>query len=960
MLRAFEKIKDAGLGTEVMRKIEYPSMGKYADILRFGYERTDQTAGSGAVPRFTDATEESGIDFVHSGDGTPLDDEPGTSAARHFGGGGACADFDGDGDLDIFLTNVSPPGDGNRLYFNDGQGKFSDATADSGLAGGAAGIGAAAGDYDNDGRMDLYVTNDGPNQLFRNLGEGKFKDVTDESGTAAGTSLSIGAVFVDIDSEGDLDLLVAQFNKSPAEEHPPFQWLINRRDGTFAADDGRLTIQGLPAKGISAAFGDLDNDFDQDALLFTRAGAPQLLRNERLEGMSQITESPWTDFQRPMWGAALADVDGNETMDAVLFAGRDAPVLLLKNDPPGRFQAGFQKLDARATNGAFFDAENDGDEDLFLTDALRSGKRSPALYVNNGNGRWTDVTARSGLANLAQAERRGALYADFDQDGDTDVLLINSGSRVTYLRNETPAENQSVTLNLIGTRAQEKTRSATLPVGTKVFAQAGAHHQKKELMPATGFLSQHSPRPTFGLGRRTRLDYVRLIWPDGVLQSEMEVAAGQTFAIKETYRKTSSCPLLFAWNGERFEFITDLLGGGGLGFFLSPGNYAPPQPIERVRIGPSKLRPKDGFYELRINEPLEEAVYVDQLNLIVLDHPAGCTFYPDERFETGSPARVDRFFCVRKPILPVRARTDKTGDVLDRILTIDRRTVDDFVLDHRFLGFCEPHSLELDFGDQIQSLALDRPLILYLYGWVEYPYSQTNYAALQAGLRLQPPSLQIPGTDGGWRTVLPEVGYPAGMPKMMTLDVSKWARESKGRFRLVTNMEVYWDSAFIARDEPVQKRMLTLAAARADLRPSGFPREYSPDGRLPLLFDYGLMDPNPGFKLMAGSYTRFGDVRDLLAQADDQFAVFGRGDEIALSFDAADLPPLAPGWSRTFILHADGYCKDMDLYTAEGQAVEPMPFHSMTNYPYPDSERYPDDASHRHYQKKYNTRSVRR
>ena len=958
-LRSFQELKNAGMGTEIIRTIEYPHMGRYAEIVRLGAEIAPKSASSEIIPKFVDATSQSGIDFEHAGNGKPLDGSvPGSPIAQWLGGGGACGDFDGDGDLDIFLTNVDPPDHGNRFFVNDGTGRFTDATATSGLTGTSPAIGAAIGDYDNDGNLDIYVTNEGPNQLFRNLGKGKFADVTSKSGTAGGENASAGAAFIDIDSDGDLDLFVSHFIDQPSTDRPSFQFFINRRDGTFKPDSGRFRSSDPFALCLGAAFGDVDNDFDFDALLLSRSSSPRLFRNERLDGLKPSKESALAELPTSAWSVALADVDGDEAIDAAVFSGNAAPVLLLKNHPPGYFRPGFQKLKASATNGSFFDADNDGDEDLFLVDAIRGKTHSPALFLNDGSGQWTDATRDAGLEAFSMTAPRGALYADFDADGDTDVLIINNGGRAIYLRNDTPPKNHFIHLNLIGTRETGKTRSATFPIGTKVFAQAGPHHQKKEFVPATGFLSQNSPQLTFGLGPRTKLDYLRLIWPDGVLQSEMEIAAGQTFPIKETSRKASSCPVLFAWDGTRFEFVTDMLGGGGLGFFLAQGTYARPQPVERIRLEAKQLQPMNGRYELRIIEPLEETVYLDLLRLEVIDHPADCSIYPDERLETGHPSRTDRIYCVREPILPIAARTGRTDDVLEAILAIDRRTVDDFEVDKRFLGFSESHFLELEFGRKLESLPRDRPVILYLYGWVEYPYSQTNFAAFQAGLQLQPPSLQIQDSSGEWRTVLPEVGYPAGMPKMMTLDISKWARESDGRFRLITNMEIYWDAAFIAPDDPMQKRVSRPPVDYASLRPCGFPREYSPDGRLPLLFDYQLMDPNPGFKLMSGDYTRYGNVGKLLEEVDDQFVIMGRGDEIAISFDATRLPPLPAGWTRSFILRSDGFCKDMDLYTAEGQTVEPLPFHGMSNYPYPKSERYPGDPSHTRYRQTWNSRKV--
>ena len=153
--------------------------------------------------------------------------------------------------------------------------------------------------------------------------------------------------------------------------------------------------------------------------------------------------------------------------------------------------------------------------------------------------------------------------------------------------------------------------------------------------------------------------------------------------------------------------------------------------------------------------------------------------------------------------------------------------------------------------------------------------------------------------------------------------------------------------------------MTTLEPVAADLRWRGFPREYSPDGRKPLVYDYGRIEPAAPWKAHAGNYTRFGDVRELLLVPDDMYVITRNGDEVQLDFDARKLPPLRPGWARTFFVYADGFGKDMDINSARPDTVGPLPFHKMSAYPYPAAEHYPADERHRQYQEKYNTRTVR-
>jgi hypothetical protein len=238
-------------------------------------------------------------------------------------------------------------------------------------------------------------------------------------------------------------------------------------------------------------------------------------------------------------------------------------------------------------------------------------------------------------------------------------------------------------------------------------------------------------------------------------------------------------------------------------------------------------------------------------------------------------------------------------------------------------------------------------LILYLYGWVEYTYSHVNYAAYQAGLQMRSPWIEVPGPDGEWQSILDELGFPAGLPRMMTLDVSSLPICRNGRFRIRTNMEVFWDQIFMAEDVSGDEMIEVheLRPVKADLRFLGYPREYSPDGADPTLYDYHRVDQGVPFKNLTGTFTRFGNVLPLLERVDDQFVVMARGEEIALEFDAGALPDLAPGSARTFVLHVDGYCKDMDLYTAFPYTVEPMPYHEMENYPPDSPNKTPEDLA---------------
>ena len=243
---------------------------------------------------------------------------------------------------------------------------------------------------------------------------------------------------------------------------------------------------------------------------------------------------------------------------------------------------------------------------------------------------------------------------------------------------------------------------------------------------------------------------------------------------------------------------------------------------------------------------------------------------------------------------------------------------------------------------------------------VEYGYSSTNFAASQAGLRLKAPSIQVL-CAGRWVELFHEIGYPAGINHTMTVDVTGKVLPGDRFLRISSNMELYWDRIVLAPIEPASTFTAREASAHsADLHYLGYPREYTPDGRQPNLLDYHNLDRSVTWKTMEGSYTRYGDVRELLEAADNCYVIMGPGEEVTLRFAAEAFGPVPAGRSRTFLLKTDSYCKDMDRHTASPDTVGPLPFHAMSAYPYRSDEKYPDTEKTRSYRQRYNTRPVSR
>jgi hypothetical protein len=250
---------------------------------------------------------------------------------------------------------------------------------------------------------------------------------------------------------------------------------------------------------------------------------------------------------------------------------------------------------------------------------------------------------------------------------------------------------------------------------------------------------------------------------------------------------------------------------------------------------------------------------------------------------------------------------------------------------------------------------------LLLTGWTDYAFSSDNVAAHQAGVALRPPALQVRDDSGTWRTVDDDIGFPTGRPQTLVIDLKGKFLGPSREVRIATNMRVYWDQILVDRsgkDLPVRITRSPVRSATLSWR--GFSIPVRVDGRAPERYDYSRVTGTAPWKVFAGRYTREGNVRPLLETSDDRFVIAMPGDEIAVAFDGAAFPPIAAGQSRTFLLYADGFSKEMNLRSASADRLEPLPFHGMTGYPYGAGESVPSAPEYRDYLARYNTRVIAR
>ena len=986
LLKKFQTLRENGAGTSI--GLNYLEQGRYAEAVASTGAESELVEKTNPNVFFQNAeiglTGQKAQIGIKAASPTTIKPQNKYQILQKFAGGAALFDFDNDGSLDLVKLNNSiasirklsrtqsttNAASSISLYRNV-KGKFVDATRTAGdlskIVDGVS-TGIVAGDFDNDGLPDLFVLRDETISLYRNEGNGKFKDVSVAAKLPKLSFLSISCAFVDVDHDGDLDIFIGSLGELgtrakrndfvfPQGFSATNMLLRNNGDGTFTDISAAAKIN-LESRAVAVVPTDFDNRRDIDLLVLNYGEKPALLRNLRDKTFRNVADEVGLNQSGNWTCAAVGDFNKDTFVD--FFFGRDDGVgVFATSDGQGKFQlkdapAGTEKASA----AQFLDYDNDG-----LLDLIVQTDKGLVLSRNLGDS-WAaadsaafKIKTNGGNAPLSLAGSRQIIAGDIDRDGDIDLLTFARNGSLQFLRNEGGSQNHSEILSLRG-RVSNKTG-----VGAKIDLRAGSLTQKLESYSASPM-----PAPSevhFGLGKRLQPDAVRVIWTSGIVQTEIEnrnesknqVAQNRAPAkIEELDRKPSSCPYLYTWNGEKFEFITDFMGGGEMGDWTGT-EFSYPDPEEYVRIASDKLKPRDGRYEIRVTNELEEVLFVDRLELLAVDHPSNTEVYPNEGL--GIP-NADKFilYTTRAEHAPLAARDGYGNNVLAKITNLDRNFYDTFKK-RKIRGYAEPHELTLTLDDKN---GYNGRTLLLLTGWTDYAFSSDNVAAAQQGLVMQYPNLQVKDKQGAWQTVIDSIGFAVGRPQTMVVDLTGKFLSDSREVRILTTMQTYWDKIAVdtSADASANLRVTTANPVVADLRERGFSKEVSPDGKEPFGADYDEVNFEPKWKYFAGTFTRLGDVKPLLKDADDVFIVSKTGDEIILSFDVAAFPALAPGMKRTFLLRANGYSKEMDINSGSPEAVYPLPFHKMTKYPYdPNVEKFPMTAEKQKIYEEYLTRSVR-
>ncbi|HSK76130.1 MAG TPA: CRTAC1 family protein [Thermoanaerobaculia bacterium] len=817
----------------------------------------------------------------------------------------AAGDFDGDDRPDLARLTA---GEAPRLEIRKsaGDGKPVPGPEAPGVAR------LLAADLDNDGKLDLIGSGRERLVFWRGRGDGTFEDATAAAGL--GPARGEAATVADFDLEGDLDLAL------------PGELFRNALEGPFEAVGAQAFPGKLPGEIRNLVASDLDRDGDPDLVIAHSQGIAWL-DNLRQGRFADRTAAAGLGSAGAAQAVASADLDNDGLPDLLvagagltawhnLGGGRFAP-WPLEGLPQGNPLSLVIALDA--DNDGRLDLAVAGPKDLFVL-AQRGTREKPSFVALPMEG------APPGTATLAAA--------DLDGDGDPD-LAAGGPAGLHRLENSGGNKNRWLAVRLRGL-TQGNGKNNVFGLGATIEVRDGAAYQFRE---AAG------PVTHIGLGQRPEADVLRVVWTNGVPQNRLDVKGDQRIVEEQVLK--GSCPFLYAWNGEAFAFVTDLLWNSPVGLPVAPGVWAGADPGELVRV--DGVKAEDGLYRLRLTEELWEAAFFDAARLWVVDSPAGVEVASNLRVIPGE--RQPDHILGSRAVRPVAAAWDGRGhDATARVRVRDDVYASGYEMSP-YQGVAKAWTFTFDLGE-----APAAPVRLHLDGWIFPADASLNLAVAQrSDLPYLAPRLEVE-KDGVWEPLLPAMGFPAGKTKTMVVDTPPLPPGAR-RLRIVTSLWLAWDrvawTVAPADGEPVVQAK--LAPREADLRFRGFSALVRKAPNAPHGYDYGRTSTESPWIPFPGRYTRYGDVLPLLEEADDRSVILAPGDEIALTFDASGLPPVREGWVRTVFLESHGWDKDADRNTYEAHTMEPLPFRGMKQY----GEPFPDTPEMRRYREEWLTREVR-
>jgi len=916
-------------------------------LISFDEDSFTQTVASkagAAVVKFTNATSSAGLDIVNS--------------ARKSGSSGAkshafvvVSDYDGDGDMDLYVAITDPGSQISRHYLlNNELGRFKDVASRAGIKHTGNETSAIFADYDNDGYQDLLIVRDEGNIMYRNNGKGGFDNTTDKTKLGdkpADRSKGNIPLFVDLDHDGDLDLFVGRTSANRIYR--------NNADGTFLEQASAMGFDSANENTRGAVFGDFDEDGDIDIFMVNENAGNRLYLNQRNGKFIESAERSGLKGEGASSSVAAGDYDNDGYLDLFVTSVKPGNHVLYRNLRDGTFEkdkrpaALLKELGKTIVHDArFIDFDNDGMLDIIVAgESSEKDGRGVFLFRNEGNGTFTNV---SNILPADLKSGRQIAIMDYNDDGDLDILLAGTDGTISLLRNDGGNAGHFINMKLVGLRTGSA-KNNFFGIGAKVELRSGDLYQ-------TMVVTQ--PNIHFGIGTKSRADVIRITWTNGVPQNIFFPETDQSFI--ETQMLKGSCPFLYTWNGNEFVFAKDIMWRSGLGMPLgimggtTTYGFADASD-DYIKIPGELLREKDGMYPIQITAELWETMYIDKVELVAVDHPESVDIFVDEKF-SGPPFPELKIYTVGEKHFPVSATDSEGNDVLSCITGDDDVYLGGFNPE-KYQGITEMRDLILDLGEFDPGTGC----YLFLKGWIFPTDASINFALSQTeSLKVINPSLEVVDKNGNWTMAIENIGFPMGKDKTVIANLTGKFPTSDHRIRIRTNMEIYWDQIFWS-DCNVNYPLKTyfMDPVKADLHYRGFSRGFRKGGRYgPHWFDYSVVDTTWKWRDLTGYYTRFGDVLPLLTGADNKYIITNAGDETSVWFSAEGLPAPEKGWKRDFLIRSVGWVKDGDMNTAHGSTVLPLPFHGMKSYPPGETDVYPNDPDLEKYNREYNTRRIDR
>ncbi len=757
-------------------------------------------------------------------------------------------------------------------------------------------------DFNYDFKTDLVLAGAGGVRFLRQESASSFTDVTAQTKLPPALLHApyTGAWAIDVEADGDMDILLG------THQGPPVV-LRNNGDGSFTVIQPFARISGL--RGF--AWVDLDGDGNPDAALIDGSGALHFFHNQR-GGLFRELALP--NNLPHVKAVTVADVSGAGTLALVALEETGALVAITNVEGWKVAQLGNAPQFAGEVRLRAADLDNNGAVDLLLVPVQPNAGDPPGalVWLGNGGQKFTPLPQPVGPARVFAV-------ADVNGDGRLDLLGLSAAGQPQQALNQGSKTYQWQILRPRARQATGDQRINSFGIGGEMELRSGLMLQKQ---PIT------SPQLHFGLGEQGGADVVKILWPNGMENAEFGLKADQEVLTEQ--RLKGSCPFLFAWNGKQIGFVKDAVPwGSAIGLQIdSVGSSKIAATEEWYKIGRDQLVPHDGYYDLRITGELWETYYYDYLKLMVVDHPVGTEIFTDERFVVP-PVKL-AMTAVAPPHPIAKAVDDRGTDVTEIVSKLDGRYLDTFGRG-QYQGLTRDHFVEIDLGHDVPA---NGPLWLIAKGWVHPTDSSVNVAISQGSQqKARSLSLEVPDGHGGWRTARANLGFPAGRKKTCLIDLENvFLPGTPRKLRLRTNLEVYWDSIEWAQGMPdAQLKVTRLDPSLADLHYRGYSVVHQANASSPELPDYNrIASSTQIWRDLEGYYTRYGDVRELLAGIDDRYVIMNAGDEITLRF--AEQPPPPTGWVRDYVIAGDGWIKDGDYNTVDSRTVQPLPYHAKTQY----------------------------